>query len=227
MSIGKCKNMFHMEQLGLKVLTVQDISELMDQENVPRGTNLEIYLNTLVKWQGSINLIASSTVDKVWQRHFIDSLQLIPLIPAGTRSCIDLGSGAGFPGLVINIVSALEMTLIESDRKKCMFLRQVIRLCSAHNVSCLNARIEQVDNLQAPLIISRALAPLDSLFCYSQKLLINDGVMLFLKGENLNNEIAEAEKKWHFNYEILKSNTSLTGKIIKVWDLYDKGVCNR
>ena len=210
----------------MKVFNMKDIFELLKQKNVPRGTNLEIYVNTLIKWQSSINLISSSTADNVWQRHFMDSLQLIPLIPEGTRSCIDLGSGAGFPGLVVGIVSGMNVTLIESDRKKCTFLREVIRLCKV-KASCINARIEQIDNLQASLILSRALAPLDQLFCYSQKLLLNDGVMLFLKGENLNNEIAEAKKKWHFNYDIHKSKTSSTGRIIKVWDLHDKGICNR
>lgn len=177
---------------------MQNISELLTQKNVPRGTNLEIYLGTLLKWQASINLISSSTVDNVWQRHFIDSLQLIPLIPAGVQSYIDLGSGAGFPGLVVSIASGMNVTLIESDRKKCTFLREVIRLCKV-NATCINARIEQVDNLQAPLVLSRALAPLDLLFCYSHRLLIISGVMLFLKGENLNNEIAEAEKSGTFN----------------------------
>ncbi len=205
---------------------MQDISELIDQENVPRGTNLEVYLNTLLKWQKSINLISSLTADQVWNRHFQDSIQLIPHIPLGTQSLIDLGSGAGFPGLVVSIVSGVHVELIESDRKKCMFLREVIRLCRA-NASCINARIEDVEGLRTQLILSRALAPLSVLLSYSQKLLLKDGVMIFLKGENVNNEIAEAQKKWHFKCEIFKSKTSSTGKIIKVWDLYGKGICNR
>ena len=100
--------------------------------NVPRGTIFESYLNLLLKWQSKVNLISPATVSVAWERHFEDSLTLVPYIDDKAECIIDLGSGAGFPGLVVCISTNIPTILIESDRKKCLFLKEVIRTTNAN-----------------------------------------------------------------------------------------------
>src|SRR4051794_556467 len=129
---------------------------------------LQAYAGLLTNWSGRINLVASSTLADPWRRHFLDSAQLFPLIPSGSQSLIDLGSGAGFPGLVLAVMGVQGIELVESDARKCAFLREAARVAGA-KATVRNARIEAVTAYPAAVITARGCAPLDRLLQYSQR----------------------------------------------------------
>src|SRR3954469_8502096 len=136
---------------------------------------LQAYAGLLTNWSGRINLVASSTLADPWRRHFLDSAQLYPLIPnplnpMGARTLIDLGSGAGFPGLVLAIMGIEGVELVESDARKCAFLREAARVAGA-KATVRNARIEAVPTHPVAVITARGCAPLDRLLQYSQRLI--------------------------------------------------------
>ncbi len=179
--------------------------------NVSRETldRLEVYAALLEKWQKAINLVSPSTITDAWDRHIRDSCTLIPHVPPTTKTWVDLGSGAGFPGLVCAIVLAerqpsTQITLVESDQRKCSFLREVSRQTGA-NVSVCNARIESVTPMGADLISARALAPLPKLCALAAPHLVQNGLCLFQKGANHPAELAAAQADWHFTYESVPS----------------------
>lgn len=153
---------------------------------------LEAYAALLEKWNRRINLVGRETLPDLWRRHFLDSAQLLPLLPdppAGrSRVIADLGSGAGFPGLVLAILGAGELHLIESDRKKCAFLREAARAAGV-GVEIHAQRIEEVEGLQADVVTARALAPLEKLVAYARPLLRPGGLALFLKGRGAEEEL--------------------------------------
>jgi 16S rRNA (guanine527-N7)-methyltransferase len=134
--------------------------------NVSRETltQLEAYAELLLKWQPKINLISGKTIPELWTRHFLDSAQLIELCPPGATTLIDLGSGAGFPGLVLAIMSTMTVHLIESDTRKSAFLREAARIAGVSDrVTVHPARAEAVDLPPAAIISARALASLSDL----------------------------------------------------------------
>ena len=167
---------------------------------VPRETvdRLRAYAALLAKWTAAINLIATSDRGLIWPRHVLDSLRLLPLIPSGTPRGIDLGSGAGLPGLVLAIVSGIPFDLIESDRRKAAFLREAVRETGAPAVvhSC---RIEAATLDPAPLVTARALAPLPALLTLTAPLLAPGGIALFPKGARAAAELAEARRAWRMD----------------------------
>lgn len=199
-------------------------------QNVSRETfeKLKLYQQILETWQKRLNLISSSTLPQIWERHFEDSLQLISYLPSSGGALVDLGSGAGFPGLVLAIARPdLKVTLIESDLKKCVFLENVSRETNT-SVIILNERIEAINNsLKYDIVTARGLAPLSSLLDYASPLLDGDAACLFLKGKEVENEIKESQKKWDFNLEIFPSLTDSRGRILRIThpkraSLYDK-----
>ena len=201
---------------------------------------LKLYESLLHKWQKAINLVSPGTLDNTWNRHFEDSLQLLPVIlnageeskyPSGTTlsqegknslTLFDLGSGGGFPGMVLAMARPdINVHLIESDSKKCSFLKTVSRE-SLTPVTVHNARIESVETESVPdLITARALASLDKLldWCLPWAKKNPDLIMVFLKGEKTAEEIAEAELKHSFDYKIYDSVTDSSGKIIVISNL--------
>lgn len=198
--------------------------EFRDHFSVSRETieKLEIYCATLIKWQRTINLVAPKTLEQVWHRHFADSAQLLPHIPMEARSLLDLGSGAGFPGLVLAIIAAdqlpdLNVTLIESDQRKSAFLREVAR--SVDNpVHILSTRIETNATSQgldvADVISARALAPLERLFRLSVPFCHPATVCVFPKGRSAADEIRDARTYWQFETELFASQTDDEGQIV-------------
>ena len=150
--------------------------------NVSRETldKLQVYADLLLKWQASINLVGPGTVPEIWHRHFYDLSAAFPyLISDGP--VIDMGSGAGFPGLVLAAMGRRNVILIESNGKKCSFLRDVNRQLSL-DVTICQARIEACGSSPgAQYVVSRALAPLDMLLFYAHPLLADDGTCLFLR----------------------------------------------
>ncbi len=182
------------------------------------------YVKILLKWQDKINLISPNTVADVWKRHVLDSVQIVPLIKQideEKKEIYDIGSGAGFPGLVeATFLSAegYKINLVESDNKKSIFLREVSRECNLGAV-VHNQRIEKMPKACADIVTARALSSLLSLLDFATLLLKDGGVAVFHKGKNVTEEIEEARKKYAFEYELVDSLTDSDAKIIKIWNI--------
>jgi len=200
-----------------KHLTGRDFQTIAD---VSRETleKLEDYVALLRKWQATINLVAQSTLNDVWRRHILDSAQLFPLISKSHGPIVDLGSGAGFPGLVLAILGAGEVRLRESDSRKCVFMREVIRKTHATAI-VEEGRVESLPAVRARIVTARALAPLDTLLSFAQPLLVSDGYCLFLKGQSAEEELTHARKGWKMRVEIFPSQSDSAGRILKIGDL--------
>jgi 16S rRNA (guanine527-N7)-methyltransferase len=187
----------------------------------PRGVSretlqrLEVYRDLLLRWNARINLISRSDAPHVWPRHIADSLQLAALIPGGTERAIDLGSGAGFPGLVLAIATGIAFDLIESDQRKAAFLREAVRLTDAP-AKVHAVRIEVANVEPALLVTARALAPLPALLGLAHRFLLPDGVALFPKGAEVDRELTEAGAGWNMRVERFQSQTDGNAKIIKL-----------
>jgi 16S rRNA (guanine527-N7)-methyltransferase len=172
------------------------------------------YADLLVRWQPAQNLVAASTLKDLWRRHFLDSAQLLPLLPPA-GPVVDLGSGAGFPGLALALLGAPDVHLIESNARKCAFLREAARV-SGTTVTVHHARIETVTGLAAAAVTARALAPLTRLLDLARPLLAPDGVCLFLKGAGLRKELTEAEKRWNMQLESVASIADTSGNVLRI-----------
>jgi 16S rRNA (guanine527-N7)-methyltransferase len=195
----------------------------MKRYNVSRETlkKLQIIVSQLEKWQPRINLVAPSTMADIWKRHIADSLQLQSLMPSARR-WIDLGSGGGFPGLVIAAVFAefkdAEVTLVESNGKKCAFLRETARL-SELPVRVVQARIEStiphlIDRFD--VVSARALAPLDNLLELTAPLIAIGTTGIFPKGQDVDREIKLASISWRIEHELVESQTEIGAKIVVI-----------
>ncbi len=193
--------------------------------NVSRET-LSALLNyemQLLNWNRRINLIAKSTESDIWTRHFRDCAQLIQYIPSKCRKILDIGTGAGFPGLVLAIMSKgqrpnLHYSLLDESAKRCAFLREIVRASGA-NASIINSKIEEFNNDGFDLIVSRAFAPLERLFHQAAPHLNGEGNLLLLKGEEAEKELESARKKWSFTYKSYKSETNPNGVILFISEL--------
>lgn len=179
----------------------------------------EIFAELLIKWNRSINLVSPSTVSEMWERHILDSAQLFNLVPHPVDHWVDMGTGGGFPGLIIAIMSEeknspVTTTMIESDTRKSVFLRTVLREIGL-KANVIKERIEKVKPLNANVISARALSDLNTLFKLSHQHLVNGGQMLFPKGENWKTELETAQSKWNFDLQIVRSQTSGGSVIIK------------
>ena len=187
---------------------------------------LDAYRERLIFWNDKMNLVAPSTISQIWVRHFLDSAQLMPLIPEEATSVADLGSGAGFPGLVLSILAKetkknLHVFAIESTGKKAEFLATVAEELGLE-VSVKRERIETIKNLKADIITARALTALPELLKYANRLIKKDSLCLFLKGRKATEELTEAEKYWTFNTTIHKSLSDESGKILVIKNLQYK-----
>ena len=181
---------------------------------------LKAYVTLLEKWQAKINLVGADSLDDVWRRHILDSAQLGPLLPADTKIIADIGSGAGFPGLVLAILagptrSSHEFHLIESNERKCAFLREANRITGA-GAKIHHSRAEKLSDLSADVIISRAVASLDELLEYADSMLKKDGQCLFLKGKKWREELTQAKKNWIINESTIQSLSDSSGMILKL-----------
>jgi 16S rRNA (guanine527-N7)-methyltransferase len=185
---------------------------------------LEAYAGLLRKWQKAINLISGATLDDVWKRHFLDSAQLVPLLPEGEGHITDLGSGAGFPGLVLALVTGRPTNLVESDQRKAAFLGEVARATGcAGRVQVHAARIEALKPWAAPVISARALADLGQLLDWASPLVTADTVCVFPKGAKAEDELTAALRVWKMNIERRRSVTDPTGLILRLSHLERRG----
>jgi 16S rRNA (guanine527-N7)-methyltransferase len=176
---------------------------------------LNIYADLLRKWQRSINLVGPRTLDDLWNRHFTDSAQLLPLIPPSARVLVDFGSGAGFPGLVLAILGVPQVHLIESDQRKSTFLREVAR-ATGTPITIHAKRIEQVAPFPADVVSARALAPLGDLLGFAAPFLGPDTLCLFPKGQMAEDELTAASKIWNMNVDRIQSVTDPSATILRV-----------
>lgn len=186
---------------------------------------LDIYERLLGRWQKGTNLVAASTLGQVWHRHFADSAQLLRFAGDWT-SWVDLGSGAGFPGLVVAICvpnqEDKKVHLVESNMRKCAFIREVVRETGC-SVEIHDSRIESLpagDKVpSADIVSARALAPLDRLLALSSPLFAPGTTGLFLKGRQAEQELAEARTQWTFDARLHPSVTGPDGHIVEVGSL--------
>ena len=189
--------------------------------NVSRETFLRLkeYEKLLFKWNAKINLVSRSTLDNFWNRHVLDSAQFLSSVGEKAGKWVDLGSGGGLPGLVVAILSdeiepVNKLFLVEADVRKAVFLKTVCRELGL-KVEVYNNRIEELPPISANIVSARALAPLKTLCLYAKNHLEKDGVAVFAKGENWKAELVEAQKKWIFSYEAVKS-TLHEGSVVLV-----------
>ncbi|MDD9908282.1 MAG: 16S rRNA (guanine(527)-N(7))-methyltransferase RsmG [Ahrensia sp.] len=198
--------------------------------DVSRETSerLAIYFDLLLQWNKRINLIGRGTIADIRDRHMADSLQLRPFLRA-REEAVDLGSGAGFPGVVIAMMLAEQgggsVTMIEATAKKCAFLREVVRQTDLNStdfsVTILNGRIEQafLNARVATLITARALASLDMLFEMCADAITGETRALFHKGERFQEEISAAQKRWRFEHEAHRSAVNQQSVILEITQL--------
>lgn len=187
---------------------------------LPRGTQdrLEAFVALVEKWTASINLISVGDRRSIWPRHVEDSLRLLPLIPPGAGRAVDLGSGAGFPGLVLALVSGIPFDLIESDRRKAAFLVEAQRVTSAPvQVHCM--RIEDATMPRTPLVTARALAPLTALLAFAHARLVPGGTALLPKGLRVDEELAEAHRHWRMRVRRIDDPRRPGSTILAISDL--------
>jgi 16S rRNA (guanine527-N7)-methyltransferase len=176
---------------------------------------LTVYLELLRRWQRAINLVGPATLVDPWRRHFLDCGQLAARVPAGAASLVDLGSGAGFPGMVLAILGVRGIDLIESNGRKAQFLREVAR-ATGTSVRVHAERIERLSGWPADVITTRALAPLPRLLELAERFLASDSVCLFLKGRSGARELTEARVSWHMEAEIFPSLSEATGMVLQL-----------
>ncbi|WP_417515744.1 16S rRNA (guanine(527)-N(7))-methyltransferase RsmG [Minwuia sp.] len=169
---------------------------------------LDIYAAELARWNRAINLVAPRTLDAVWQRHFLDSWQVLAVAGRADGPWIDLGSGGGFPGLVLAACGAAPITLIESDQRKCVFLRETARKMAVP-VTVLARRINDVPPAAARFVSARALAPLPKLLEMAYRFNGPDTRYLFLKGQDVESELTDATKYWKFDVSQHPSRSDL------------------
>lgn len=199
--------------------------EFEDAFDVSRETmmRLDQYAALLTKWNPAINLVSKSTLATLWQRHFHDSAQMYQFRPENTLHWVDLGSGGGFPALVLAVL-ALEFnsddkfTLVESDIRKVAFLQTVIRELGLNAVA-IAERIEAVPPLGANVLTARALSSLDKLLEFAELHLAPNGIAVFPKGETYKKEIEDTVGQWKFELEEFTSKTNPNGAILKIGDL--------
>ncbi len=180
----------------------------------------DVYGQLLLKWQKVINLVGPATLTDVPERHFFDSAQMFRYIPDVNAKLADLGSGAGFPGLVLAMLGVKDVHLVESDVRKATFLREVSRETKTP-VTIHDVRIEDCDIPNLDVITARALAPLRDLLVHMDRLTTEGHPIygLFAKGLQHQEEVDKAKKQWEFDLEAFPSETDLSGKILRIRNL--------
>lgn len=196
-------------------LTAGDVGRILglDAATLER---LARHLELLRLWQKRINLVGEATLADPWRRHVLDSAQLLRFVPKDARVLVDLGSGAGFPGLVLAILGVPEVHLIESDRRKAAFLREAARITGCTNVRVHAKRIEEVEPFPADVVTARALAPLGRLLELAEPFFAPRTVGIFPKGRQAEAELTAASRRWKMKARIEPSLSSPEGRILVV-----------
>jgi 16S rRNA (guanine527-N7)-methyltransferase len=195
---------------------------ILDQFDVSRETleRLEIFEAILLKWNPRINLVSRNSLPFLWERHIADSIQVFRCADEVVDTWVDIGSGGGFPGIIVGILAAeitskTKVTLIESDQRKSAFLRSAARECGI-DISVLNERIEKVPGQKADILSARAVADLDILLEFSERHLAEQGTALFPKGASWKKEVDNAGLRWRFDVEPITSLTESEAVVLKI-----------
>lgn len=197
-------------------------SVLENRMDVSRETSerLRMFAELVGKWTKQINIIGSGTTDDIWDRHIVDSAQIFPLAPENFSHWVDLGSGAGFPGIVIAILAAQDnptaaVSLVESDQRKAVFLRTAARVLGLR-VRILAERVENLPPLEADVISARALGALPMLLSLAHPHMTTGGVAIFPKGRRATEELAAAKVTWRFDHDGTPSMTDPDARILRI-----------
>lgn len=200
-----------------------DIKNELSQYNVSRETisKLEQFAELLKDWNQKMNLVSRNSMEVLWERHILDSVQLINYISPTIKTLVDIGSGAGFPGLILAIlmqekIPDAKITLIESITKKTVYLKDMCERLKLSNVTVKNERVENLKITAPDVVTARAVAALDVLCGYVSKINGNKTESLFLKGQSYKEEIAAAQKNWKFDLEIFPNRYSADGVVLKL-----------
>jgi 16S rRNA (guanine527-N7)-methyltransferase len=188
--------------------------------NVSRETfeRMSSYVNELLKWNQHINLVGPMTEKDVWERHILDSAQLLSLIPPGTKTITDFGTGAGLPGMILALTGQYNVHLVESNKKKISFLRHIASLYQLP-VTIHDKRIESLDAWESDILTARALASLPDLLDLLAPFIAKSKLSLFLKGQNVVEEIKKATTYWDFDVISYPSIAHNEGVILAITDV--------
>ncbi len=194
---------------------------MFNYDNISRETinTLKKYQLLTLKWNKTINLISHNTKHEFWVRHILDSLQLMQYINDTNIHLIDVGSGNGLPGIVLSIAGIKNVTLVESNTRKSIFLLQASKF-SSNKVQVVNQQVENV-KLDCDILTSRAFTQLEKIFACTKHINVKDKYLL-LKGEQYQNEIKIAQKKWYFYYSVYDSKTFNNSKILEINNIHNK-----
>ena len=203
-------------------------NEFVKNLNVSRETLNDFYeyKALLSKWNEKINLVSKNTLVDIWERHFLDSGQIIKHVEASGKRWVDVGSGAGFPGLVVALLLRdrkvdCDLVLVEKNPKKVLFLNEIIRKLSL-SVEVVNDNIYTLEPLNADILTARAFSELNNLMEIAFRHRKKEGICLFLKGENYRIELDKTLNYWFFDYDIVSSLSSSSGKIIRVKKIFKR-----
>ncbi len=203
-----------------------DIDFELHKYNVSRETiqKLKDFVSILHDWNMKMNLVSKNSMEDVWSRHVLDSLQLIEYLPHNAKILVDIGSGAGFPGVVLAVAMqkkfpAAQIVLVESITKKTVYLNDVCQKLKLTNVKIENARVENIVFKNVDVITARAVAAMDVLCGYAYKIGGKETEMLFLKGRSYAQEDAMAKQKWRYETEVFPNKYAEGGVIMKLRNL--------
>jgi 16S rRNA (guanine527-N7)-methyltransferase len=176
---------------------------------------LEAYVELLTAWNRRINLVGPRTIADIWRRHILDSAQLLPLIPPKARVLLDVGSGAGLPGLVLAIAGSQETHLVEADQRKCAFLREAARVTETA-VHIHAQRLEKCSRFRVAVVTARAFAPLPDLLDQVEGFVDDHSIWLFLKGKTAGEELTLARKGWKMHATLHPSVSDPSGTVLRL-----------
>ena len=202
--------------------------EFVKSLNVSRETlnGFYEYETLLTKWNEKINLVSKNTLVDIWERHFLDSGQIIKHVEVSGKRWVDVGSGAGFPGLVVALLLRdrkidCDLVVVEKNSKKVFFLNEVIRKLNL-SVEVVNDKIDNLEPLNADILTARAFSELNNLIEIAFRHRKKEGICLFLKGENYRFELDKTLNYWFFDYDVVDSLSSSSGKIIRVKKIFKR-----
>ncbi len=194
--------------------------EFLKYYPVPHETFLKLseYVEILLKWNSKINLISRNSEDDIWIRHMLDSAQVARFINK-PQKILDIGSGAGFPGMVLSILGVDDVTLLDSDQRKCSFLLEVARLLQL-KLTVINDRVENICDKKFDVVTTRGFSSIDKVLeCVD---VIQTNRILLLKGKNYELELQEALQKWDFEYITYPSVTDFSSHIVDITNVRKK-----
>ena len=202
------------------------MNDFMNTYHVSRETFdiLSRYVNILTEWQSKMNLVSPKSLDQIWTRHVADSAQLCAHLNSDSKLVYDIGSGAGFPAIVLAVMSKAEhrdtkFKLIESITKKTVYLNAVKTELELNNIEIINARTENLKLPPADIITARAVAALDKLLGFAFSFTSKNTILLLPKGKTYQEEVLEAKKHWRFDFEIIQNMVEPEGVILKISNL--------